>query len=304
VFAAVFAAAIVYYYINNFYDSGISDSIASSSRFEITKKIETGRIWLIQYAMSAYIMWFTLYFYKIRYLKDPIYLIIILFNIALITVYIYFYLQLGNRREIASAAIFFLTFYFLINNKVSYSFILLIPAALIYIGVSRVVVDGGTTLSFDDAMFAALGEFVLTSFPLNIYIEMGMEDFEFGATIIQSIWAGAPLIDINTKPLSLANEFVQFFSFNGIGYGFSPMAEGFLNFGFSGSVLGSIMLVATIGLISRVQIPFRAFCLVLMASLALDIFRGESGAIFWQMLVMYSVFCALTVAIRMPSFTR
>lgn len=304
VISFVFAAAITYYYINNFYQSGISDSVASASRFEITQKVETGRIWLLQYAMSAYMMWFIIYFYKTKNISNPIYYIIILANLITLSVYFYYYIQLGNRREITSVAIFFFIISYIIKSKIPYSLFLLVPAGLIYVGISRVVVDGGATLSIDDAVFAALGEFVLTSFPLNIYIEMGMKDFEYGATVLKSIMAGTPLIDINSKPLSLANEFVQFFSFNGIGYGFSPMAEGFLNFGFSGAIFGSAMLVATIGAIARIRIPFRSFGLILTASLALDIFRGESGSIFWQLLVMYSVFCALTVVVRMRSFGR
>lgn len=290
-FAAVIMTSV---YVDNYFASGASEAVLNSSRFEVTKAVETGRIWLIQYAMSAYFIWLICFCSFSVSNRPNIFAPILYINAFISLGYLYFYLQLGNRREIIVPILFFFFIRYLKNNKIDKLFLVGAVIALTWIGVSRVTSVSTGSVFGEDLLFAGLGEFVLTGFPLNFYIENGYNELQLGQTILQSVAAGTPLIEAGSKPVSLAQEFVNLYSYSGIGYGFSPMAESFLNFGFLGSILGPLLVMSTIRIISKYPLPHSGLALLVVASFAFDIFRGESGALFWQFVIIYgllSAFC-------------
>jgi hypothetical protein len=297
----LFGFVLLIIYVDNYFSSGASTAVLNSSRFEITKTVETGRIWLIQYGMSAYFIWLVCYFSFANQKTQNLYFIILSLNLFISIFYLYFYFQLGNRREVIAPVLFFIIIRYIKNNKFDLFPVLSALAALVWLGITRVSALQSSSIFLDDALFAGLGEFLLISFPLNLYIESGTYDFRFGGTVFQSIAAGTPLISDAIKPMSLANEFVEIFSRSGIGYGFSPMAESYLNFGLVGAVIGPLALITTIWSVSKLSFPYRGFAMLVLASLSFDIFRGESGSLFWQFIVIFGLLAIFSFDWRIGS---
>jgi hypothetical protein len=79
------------------------------------------------------------------------------------------------------------------------------------------------------------------------------------------------------------------------------MAESYLNFGLVGAVIGPLALITTIWSVSKLSFPYRGFAMLVLASLSFDIFRGESGSLFWQFIVIFGLLAIFSFDWRIGS---
>ncbi|MBA4050072.1 MAG: hypothetical protein C0464_03615 [Cyanobacteria bacterium DS2.008] len=297
IFITGFGFVITTLFVSNYYSSGVGALSEGASRLDVTKAVETGRVWLLQYLMGSYFIALSLIWINRagipRFMSLPLFLI----NFIISSIYAFYYISLGNRREVVGPIIFILIIRYMYRGKIDYWVPLLGAIFFGWLGVSRTVLRPNLGLAVDEVLFSAFGEFLLASFSLNFYIEAGFQDYRFGDTIVQSFLAATPLISGDLKPLSLANEFVEILFRGGIGYGFSPMAESYLNFGLFGIIVGPLMIMVPIKILAALRSKISAIILLITASLGMDIFRGESGGIAWQIAII-SLFVVLLTGIR------
>lgn len=268
-------------YISIFIYSGVANLIGVKSRAEIVGAFEVGKVWIIQYIFACWVMVLlsqyashTGFFGKSKWFS--------IFCIGIIIGFIYFYIQIGNRRELVIIAIFSLAI-FSIFHKQKYIFkifYVLFPG-LIYYGLSRSgEADAIVDRSEIDILLNLIGEFVYPNFPLINSIESHSSKL-FGASYLATPFTFIPSFDLWDRPKSLALDFAASYAQGVMGFAYTPMGEAYINFGYFGVVIYPILLVMTIKLILIYSNKFPVFVLIPFA-FAMDVARGEFSSIFVQ----------------------
>ena len=192
----------------------------------------------------------------------------------------------GNRRELSYylIAIFVYTIYKnrgRINNK------------LVIIGVSVFVAlialslwrtyTSTDVVSRDMRTYTLFGEFINPMYTLRHYMNNPTE-LRFGLTYLGFITMLIPKFLWPDKPISLASEYVRTTN-AGIGYGFMPETEAFINFGIWGCVIGAILHFIACRYVCK-NPQRHPYLFVAMYCELLNMFRGEFSSTFTEMIII------------------
>lgn len=206
-------------------------------------------------------------------------------------IFYFIQLQIGNRRELIyvclGIAIYFGLRY---GNSIKLRWILIAIAAVSSLLVVSVVRTYGSLANVPNTSFlfyTLLGEFINPTVTLYCYIESN-PSLTFGASLLLFLPMLIPRFLWPGKPSSLAVTFVEDFNM-GIGYGFSPATEAFINFSYLGCIIHPLILFALISYVSRncKKHPYLFLALYLQL---INIFRGEFSSSMIEIIVFAFTF--------------
>lgn len=290
--ASALGLVLALIYLNNFYASGVSDMVGVESRIEIAKAAETGKIWLLQYMFMAWLMtmtWIVGFAGRGPWHRWQVLLLIL----PAVSVFLFAYLQIGNRRELAAYFVFLgITGFVLGQKKIIYLVAAAFPALLVTGSLRSLgLADEGADLT---TALNVLGEFIFPHYPLIYYADTNAPGLLYGLGYLRAPLYMVPDIGLWEKIQSFALEFSSIYASRDMGYAFTPMAEGYLNFGWAAAVV--VPLLMSLSFKGLTQAAARSPLLWLFAlSFPLDIWRGEFMAVFLQLLVFFSVSCFVSI---------
>lgn len=212
---------------------------------------------------------------------------VIVFSILL---FLYVYVSIGNRRELA----LFLVFVLLLSvgfkkNILTFAIVAAFPV-LLALGLIRAL-SGASLDEFDltTNLLNLFGEFVFPHYALLYYSSLPSFQFEFGRSFFLLPAYAFPSFGLWEKSKSLSVQFAYDFSNLDMGYALTPLAEGYINFGWSAMVLSPLLLALSLVLAMRFA-NIAPFTLLIIFSFPLDISRGEFTTIFFQFVIFSFVF--------------
>ncbi len=282
--------AIACFCLTNFYLSGASALIGNDSRLELTVRVETGKLWLLQYAFECWLIICGIVWASKR-ARSALTKPQLMTAMTCFLIFIYPYLQIGNRRELMTWFVFCCVLLFMRGRHKTISFLatITIPAFL-YLGLVRENSQGASLVATDPLSFYLnlLGEFVFPHFPLldrlsaPHHLWMGWSYLRLPAFVV-------PTFGLWHRPASLAIIFAQRYSGGSMGYAYTPLGEGFANFGALSVIIVPLVLVAGGRFLAsrhlHSPIPFLIFL-----AFALEINRGE----FISITLEFAVFVVIT----------
>jgi hypothetical protein len=260
--AVGFALSLTFFV--NFFVSGTAALIGHATRLEAIASSETGKTWLIELVFAVWLMTLTILLNSsharasLRFAQAP-------FIVIAIALFLYPYLQLGNRNEL-SICLIFACLILCIRGRtklVAACFAVTVPPML-YLGLTR----GGGADPFADVASISfylklLGEFVFPHYPLLDHIS-SRKDLWYGWSYLRLPLVVLPTFGLWHKPLSLALQFAQEYGGVGsMGYAYTPLGEGFANFGLASIVIVPFYLSAMGRALAskwfKAPLPFIAF---------------------------------------------
>lgn len=292
------ALALMYLYI--FYSSGVVALIGNESRVNITKAVETGKTWLIQYLLTSWVMALcTVTLFREEKLGIP--KLQIALQIAVVGVFMYIYISLGNRRELAILMIFLLLVSILRQRRLFQYIILSMFPVLLSLGMLRALMgELGATPDVQTNILNFFGEFIFPHYPLIYYAGLSNFEFQYGRSFLMLPLYIIPGFDVWDKPISLGLNFSAEYAASQMGYAITPFAEGYINFGWAAVLIVPFFLATTIFLIIRLARKVPAGLIILL-SFPLDISRGEFASIGFQWLIFTITFTMLVRIYRYPA---
>ncbi|MER2493228.1 O-antigen polymerase [Catenovulum sediminis] len=273
----IIGTGVALLYLYNFYSSGAYLYAGNASRLEVINAAETGKTWLLQYIFSAWVIVAFLCFTSNTGKFTRIHMAFVL---LIIIAFLVPYVQLGNRRELASIILFLLVLQCVKGNAVKALLPLgiLIPVVLV-VGYFR---QSTSELILSDFLVSVFGEFLFPHTTLIYGIEFGSPMY-LGTSIYTGFIYFLPSLGLWDKGLSLAQQFSLDYGGGMMGYGYTPYAEMFVNFGASAVVLFPFIIASLIYVLIRIRssnwLPIFILCF------SLDINRGEFASIFMQLLI-------------------
>ena len=268
-------------YLANFYTSGASALIGTTARAELSRSLETGKVWLMNYLFCTWLITYAVLLLSPVSRKAFRWHHIVISAIAT-SAFMFAYISVGNRRELMIAAIFIAVIIFLRGHGrfVLISGLSVVPL-LLFKGVTRSL-NGLAVSSVDQITFYLnlLGEFVFPHFPLIYQMEKG-RDLLLGSTYFNLPGYILPSFGLWEKTFSLSIVFSNEYANKLMGFGYTPLAEGFQNFGVCSIVLVPALITLILYCATRLRSGFPIPILVAF-SFALDINRGEFVTITFQ----------------------
>ena len=282
--ASLIGLIIAFIYFYNFSTSGAAEMVGATSRAMIANAAETGKTWLLQYLFFAWLMTVAMVSMsrqdQVRsgWLARGI-------QILAIMVFMYAYISIGNRRELALLLMFLLVLSIFRKKRLLFAITAISFPILLALGLFRVL--GGLDVGDYDLktnMLNLFGEFVFPHYPLMYYSDRVITEYQLGATYLNLPLYVLPSFDLWEKAQSLAVQFSNEYSGRSMGYALTPLTEGYINFGWISVVLVPLMLVFTF------RVMFRAarvapFGILVLLSFPLDISRGEFTTIAFQWII-------------------
>ena len=277
----------------NFYISGAADLVGNVSRAESYGAANAGDLWILNYifvawSMTLILIWNStqtrLMFTKVQHV----------FAIIAILIFLYPTLRLGSRREI----ILILLFYFIIlclkgRAIIAYSFAATLFIPMAYLGLIR----GSVNLESMDVLTVYIrlfGEFVNPHFPLLYYITRG-SPLWLGWSYVRAIGIIIPTLHVITKPQILAALFAQMYANGSMGYAYTPLGEGYANFGSISILVVPMYLIGLERILTRIKHFFPVPLLVFLAT-AMDINRGEFATIISETIIFsFTIYLLLAI---------
>lgn len=296
--AAFFGFVLAAAYLQNYYYSGAHDLVSSgASRVTVAKAVETGKLWLMQYAFIAWFMAVTLAIgFAGRGRRSFFGLAIVCVSLVLFFVG---YLGVGNRRELAIYILFVITVAVVLEKKG----LLLVGfgalPVLLFVGVWRTL-RGAAQEEF--LLLDLVGEFVFPHFSLMYYSSATTQDFWYGLGYLRFPLYVLPDFGLWDKSQSFAMIFADEFSGGAMGFAFTPLAEGYLNFGWTSVIVVPLLIAISFRVLIRLSAHF-PFAWIAGAAFALDICRGEFVAVLFQWLI-FCLAAGLTLWILRVNATR
>jgi hypothetical protein len=292
------ALALTYLYI--FYSSGVVALIGNESRVNITKAVETGKTWLIQYLLTSWVMALctvTLF----REEKLDISKLQIALQISVAGVFMFIYISLGNRRELAILMIFLLLLSILRRRHHFQYIVMAMFPVLLSLGMLRALVgELDAAIDVQTNILNFFGEFIFPHYPLIYYSGLPSFEFQYGRSFLVLPLYMIPGFDLWDKPISLGLNFSAEYAASQMGYAITPFAEGYINFGWVAVLIVPLFLAATIFLFVRLARKAPAGLIILL-SFPLDISRGEFASIGFQWLIFTITLTMLVRIYRYPS---
>jgi|GEM_PF-5507514 len=207
---------------------------------------------------------------------------------GLIPVVLFFAINIfsGNRRELSYyiIAIFVYTIY-KNRGKINRKIVVIgvsVFVALIALSFLRTYTSTDE-VSRDMRVYTLLGEFVNPMYTLRYYMSKPT-NLRFGLTYLGFIPMLIPKILWANKPISLASEYVKTTN-AGIGYGFMPETEAFINFGFWGCIIGAVLHFVVCRYVCK-NPKRHPYLFVALYCELLNMFRGEFSSTFTEMIII------------------
>ena len=286
---SICGVAIAVLYLYKFYSSGAYKLLALSARNrgELLIVMGAGRTWILTAAFAAWLMVsLVLWLSKgaRRAMKRPQ----IALQVAAISIFCSVYLRLGNRRELAQVLILGTTL-LLIKGRTRLVMVVVCVALLLglYVGISRDFASGASDprlareIARDPSSFYMdlFSEAIFPNYPLLDHIEEQHPPV-WGMTYLRLPGIMSPTFGLWKKPLTLSDEFSQQFVNGSIGFAYTPLGEGYYNFGNAAALITPLMLIA--GELFLVQValsnprsPVAVLPVLVFLSFSMDIVRGE-----------------------------
>jgi hypothetical protein len=282
----------------NFYMSGAAEMVGSAIRLELMVASETGKLWLLEYCFAAWLMACAVLLNSNR-ARASLRFSHVLFALFVIVLFMYPYLQLGNREKVS----IFLIFACLIlcvkcRAKQLAVIIGICVPAMLYLGFTRggssVVSATMAPVSFYLNLF---GEFVHPHYPLLDHIS-SRRDLWYGWSYLRSPAVVFPSFGLWERPLSLGYQYAQTPSgVAGMGFAYTPLGEGVANYGLAAIAIVPFYLAALGRLLASERLitplPFLVF-----VSISLGINRGEFISIILQLLILVIALFAFLAVTR------
>lgn len=268
-------AAMTAYYWWNYVASGASEAVAEATRAELMGTVETGKTWLVQYLFACWsaVLVLILASPSARRSVPRAWLAAaVLEAVAFLAVYV----RMGNRRELVFVLLFAAALAMARGRRrwVLTAAAVIVPLGVL-LGVSRMGSQGGE--EFEEALLQAFGEFVYPHFPLMYNVE-NATGLAMGATYARLPANVVPSFGLWTKAEPLAKIFADTFAEGKMGYAYTPLAEGYLNFGMAATLVVPLLLLAALWTLARWRAMSALPFLVFMA-MALDVSRGDFMAL-------------------------
>jgi hypothetical protein len=272
--------ALIYY--QNFHSSGVADMVGSASRVVISKAVETGKTWLLQYVFFAWLMAVAaVSLFRVENRPTP--WLARSIQIVAVMLFMHAYIAIGNRRELAILLIFLIVLSIFRKKKLLFAVASVSFPVLLTLGLFRAL-EGSAfgELDITTNMLNLFGEFIFPHYPLLYYSEQAGLEQQLGGSYLNLPLYILPSFELWEKAQSLALQFSLEYSNGDMGYALTPLAEGFVNFGWLSVVLVPLLLTLTFRLFFHLAhlIPFGIMTLM---SFPLDISRSEftSMALQW-----------------------
>lgn len=274
--------AVIYY--QNFHSSGVTDMVGSASRVEITKAVETGKTWLLQYLFFAWLM-AVVAVSMFRVENRPTSWLARGIQTVAVMLFMHPFIAIGNRRELAISLIFLIVLSIIRKKKLLFTLAAVSFPVLLSIGLFRTL--GGSAIGEFDIttnMLSLFGEFVFPHYPLLYYSEQAGLEQQLGSSYLNLPLYILPSFDLWEKAQSLGIQFSLEYSNGDMGYAFTPLAEGFVNFGWLSIVLVPLLLTLTYRMVFQFA-QLLPFGVLMLMSFPLDISRGEFKAMALQWII-------------------
>lgn len=285
-------------YFYNFHNSGVAELIGNESRIAIAKAAETGKTWLLQYAFFSWTMaTVAVSFLGKNRMRTPIAVRAI--QLLAISMFMYAYLSIGNRRELAILLIFLLLLSTHRNQRYLKALAVLSLPLLLFLGILRTLEGAAISdIEVTTNLLNLFGEFVFPHYSLIYYSSLSHFDLQFGQSFLLLPSYALPSFGLWEKANSLSIQFSSDYANLSMGYALTPLAEGYINFGWSAVFLTPILLTLTIFLALKLSCIAPPGLLVLL-SFPLDISRGEFTTIAFQWIIFTLVFSLVAWAYRL-----
>ncbi len=282
--ASLIGMVIALVYHQNFPSSGVADMVGSASRVEITKAAETGKTWLLQYVFFAWLMAVA----AVSMFRDenrPTPWLARSIQIIAVMLFMHAYIAIGNRRELAILLIFLIVLSIFRKKKLLFAVAAVSFPVLLTLGLFRAL-EGSAVgeLDITTNMLNLFGEFVFPHYPLLYYSDQAGLEQQLGSSYFNLPLYILPSFELWEKAQSLAQQFSLEYSNGDMGYALTPLAEGFVNFGWLSVVLVPLLLTLTFRLFFHLAhlVPFGIMTLM---SFPFDISRGEFTTIAFQWII-------------------
>jgi hypothetical protein len=263
----------------------LAQILDSADRLTVTRVLETGKIWLVQYtitALSIAVAFIVLSANKPKIFKRGRLFVFLI--VAILCVYWWFYIKVGSRRELM---IFLLALSVLVfarfNIKLKSLLLVMLPLSVLVLALGAFRQDvSDSQMPIQEFLINVFGEFVFPQFSLFYFIEESSDKgLLYGGSYLMS-----PLYPFGslTGYTGLAKEFAIEYSNSGMGYGFTPAAEGFLNFHYTYIIFVPIIFSFILSLSFRIK-GLSFWVPIVLLSFSLDFNRGEFASLFFQLLI-------------------
>lgn len=193
-----------------------------------------------------------LYIYMIAYSSNNIYKIInrdkskrIMYKEVFVVVLLILFWGLSlltDRRNFVNLGVMLILTYFYKLRKINIKVIVSTLTVIVLLLSISYFRSGTTKKDFNNVFFLSTGEFVLTQYVTNYYINYDY-DLRYGKTYtIDVITSFIPRRIYKNKPILLSQEFKNQAKTN-VGYAFNPVAEGIINFGYKGAMISTPIIL-------------------------------------------------------------
>ncbi|WP_438495332.1 O-antigen polymerase [Paenibacillus sp. IHBB 3054] len=287
----LFALILCVNYIRNVWSGGLINIIMSGvSRVEANEMVESQPYWVFMYFIVAYsCAIYTTIFNKIRFNNIKSKGMIV--RVSVLSLFWIFDILLGNRR-LVSYILLYLIFYIIVTKKKKISFykVMLFVAfsfVFVLVGYLRTVGFSLENANIENVINDSFGEFFIPINTFYYYLENQI-DMLYGASYFSALLFMFPRALWPAKPDSLAVTFANIFG-GGMGYGFNPIAEAYINFGILFVVLLPILLVllfSGIEALSKKSLPIYFFVFIQ----TMNFNRGEFASTLIEFTIMYLSF--------------
>lgn len=300
--ASIVGLVIALIYYQNFHSSGVADMIGSASRVVITKAVETGKTWLLQYIFFSWLMAVT----AVSMFRDenrPTPWLARGIQTAAVMLFMYPYIAIGNRRELAILLIFLIVLSIFRKKRLLFAIAAVSFPVLLTLGLFRAL-EGSAVgdLDISTNMLNLFGEFVFPHYPLLYYSEWAGMERQLGSSYLSLPLYILPSFELWEKAQSLSVKFSLEYSNGNMGYALTPLAEGFVNFGWLSVVLVPLLLTLTFRLFFHL-VHLVPFGIMTLMSFPLDISRGEFTTIAFQWII-FTLSLTMIARIYMTPFFR
>lgn len=291
-------------YAANYHFSG-AGALADASRAEVMAAAETGKTWLLQYAFTAWLMALAVLFFSPRARSALRRTHAALIALAC-AVYLSFYLRLGNRRELLAFSVFVAVLALIrgYRRAVLVGSMIVIPLGL-FAGFWRMLngePDLGQLEGTAEAYLGLYGEFIFPHFPMLYNVEMASPP-RLGATYLESMGTVIPSFGAWERRRSLGAEFAAEYADSSMGFAYTPLAEGYLNFSALSPLIVALLVAGIVRLLwaSGRCAPLAT---LVFSSMPLDVNRGELVQVLTQFaeitLIMFFFLAIARASARHP----
>jgi hypothetical protein len=186
-------------------------------------------------------------------------------------------------------------FFFKGRRKLIISMTVIVISAGLFVGVSRAMSSSAVSELSEVQYFSTLfSEAIFPNYPLLHHITSG-PNLLWGTSYLRLPALASPTFGLWDKPLYLSQKFALEYANNSMGYAYTPLGEGYANFGAVAAFIVPLLLVAQEGLLlgsTFLRASRLATCLpgLVFLSLALDIDRGEFASIVVEMVIYSALF--------------